>query len=614
MWKKPFKSRSSILKTSERKKLKEALLRLYPALTAESLDALIPSKGDSVTSCKVQASYTIIYSVDNEPLFFDADSRNTLYPTVYALWKLPPFMDSLYIHPATFQYLARGADLMARGVLLPSTGIDFLKNSRMAVVLAGSNVPIGVGYSPRTELITTRAQMVEKALIMTHIFGDELWKSGSKQTIDESLLSRFETQTMVDEEEEIARLEQAQGDAMPAEPEVAQILSESLATVSTAPVEASSSSALPEVPSKPIEEGDASEIEADSLTTEQMDALVVTTFLQALKKRVKAKDLPLLASKFWVEYCLPSRPRGSVINWKKSSWKKLLPFLEEQVRNGLIGIHTTEQGVTSIVAIVRDHPSLEAFRTMNVHETAQADMETDDEEIDESKPVIQDLWMLHKKLEFLTVALEENEAGKPEAETADLDFLKAHLDSHSRQAQYFTKPQITGLFWKYVTLRELADAANPKNVKLDANLCSALYPGGKSQVGASVAKKDLAELFNAKIIPIQIVKVNGEVIVEKGNKVGSILVLVESRGGSKLVTRVQGLHHFGLDFKEVSKKASKRFASSAGQSKDATGQDELLLQGNLEKTLPSFLTQEFNIPAKVIKLEVKNSVKKKGGH
>jgi len=81
MWKKEFKSRSSILKTSDRKKLKETILKQFPALPVAALDELLPSKGDSVTSSKVQGTYTIIYSVDNEPMFFDVDSRSTIYPT-----------------------------------------------------------------------------------------------------------------------------------------------------------------------------------------------------------------------------------------------------------------------------------------------------------------------------------------------------------------------------------------------------------------------------------------------------------------------------------------------------------------------------------------------------
>ena len=81
MFKKPFKSKSNIVKTSDRKKLKEAILRSYPALDSAALDELIPTKGDSVTSAKINGSYTIVYYVDNEPVFYDADSRNTLFPT-----------------------------------------------------------------------------------------------------------------------------------------------------------------------------------------------------------------------------------------------------------------------------------------------------------------------------------------------------------------------------------------------------------------------------------------------------------------------------------------------------------------------------------------------------
>lgn len=81
MFKKPFKTKSTIVKTSDRKKLKEAILRAYPALSSEALDSVLPSKGDSVTSAKITGTYTIIYYVDNDPMFFDIDSRNTILPT-----------------------------------------------------------------------------------------------------------------------------------------------------------------------------------------------------------------------------------------------------------------------------------------------------------------------------------------------------------------------------------------------------------------------------------------------------------------------------------------------------------------------------------------------------
>ena len=81
MFKKPFKTRANVVKTSDRKKLKEAILKAYPALESGPLDQLIPTKGDSVTSSKITGSYTIIYYVDNEPVFYDVDSRNTLFPT-----------------------------------------------------------------------------------------------------------------------------------------------------------------------------------------------------------------------------------------------------------------------------------------------------------------------------------------------------------------------------------------------------------------------------------------------------------------------------------------------------------------------------------------------------
>lgn len=522
-------------------------------------------------------------------------------------------MPHLKVHPQVFQFLSRGADLMLPGVYLPTGGLDLLKNARLAVVLSDTNLPVAVGTVPITTVITKRSEMVGKGLIISHVFGDELWRCGSKTMPDENILSRFSEAVNSADEEDIETLEAAQA--------IGELnVDETQNEASSAPgstTEPSEASEAPNEsnPSETTEKDEEIEEEGDGISVEAMDLLITTTFLQALKRRLKDKDLPMLASKFWAEYCLPCRPKGSVLQWKRTSWKKFISFLEEQVRIGLIAINTTDQGVTSIVAIIRDHPKLESFRTLPVSETAESEMESPDAAaVDESKPLIQEFWTLHKKLEFLLVTLEENADGAEEEEVDDgsLATLREHLKGQSSRTRYFNKPQVNAMLRDYIILRKLADPNDSKSIVIDLNLCSALFPGTQKQAGNSVSKKDLMEAFNNKLIPIQMVTVNGEVKVEKGNKVGSITILVESRGGSKVVTRLQGLHHFGLDIKEVSKKASKKFASAAGTDMDPTGHEEILLQGNLEKQGPAFFIQEYNIPLKHIKVEVKGNVKKKG--
>jgi len=82
MWKKPFKvQKSNLVKASDKKKLKEKLLSLFPNLTKESLDELIPTK-EELHQVKLSGSRTIIYTdKSNEPLFVDADGRENYYPT-----------------------------------------------------------------------------------------------------------------------------------------------------------------------------------------------------------------------------------------------------------------------------------------------------------------------------------------------------------------------------------------------------------------------------------------------------------------------------------------------------------------------------------------------------
>lgn len=509
---------------------------------------------------------------------------------------------------------------MLPGVYLPPEGLDLLKNARMAVVLSDTNLPVAVGMVPVTTVISKRSEMVGKGLVISHLFGDQLWKSGSKVMIDAEKLSQFSAPEGNVEEEDIATLEAAQAIESAKiegkEGEEAQQTSSSAPGAESSPSEVEGAEVGEQEPVVDEETGTESEA-TEGGSVEEMEELIQNAFMQALKRRVRDKDLPMLASKFWAEYCIPCRIKGSVLNLKKTSWKKLITFLETHVRDGLICINTTDQGVTSIVAVIRDHPKLEGFRTLAVSETAESELEeASASSVDDTKPVVQEFWTLHKKLEFLLVTLENREDGgdeEEEEETESIQTLKAHLSGKSNRTKYFSKPQINTLLRDYVQLRELAHPTDSKLIVLDLNLCNAFFPGGKMQAGQTITKKDLNEAFNAKIIPIKMVTVNGEVMVESGANVGSINIIIEARGGNKIVTRIQGLHHFGLDPKEVGKKASKKFASSPGTGNpDAKGREELLLQGNLEKQGPLFLNQEYNIPLKHIKVEVKGNVKKKG--
>ncbi len=136
MFKKPFKLQSqNNLKSSEKKKLKDSLLKAYPHVTSEEFDSVLGGSKDNLALGKISGTYTLIYLLQGQPLFFDLDGRGDFYPTgigcfhcnytsgvfllwltnlflflsVYTLWKIPHLLPTLTVHPHVFKYISGGA-------------------------------------------------------------------------------------------------------------------------------------------------------------------------------------------------------------------------------------------------------------------------------------------------------------------------------------------------------------------------------------------------------------------------------------------------------------------------------------------------------------------------
>ncbi len=63
--------------------------------------------------------------------------------------------------------------------------------------------------------------------------------------------------------------------------------------------------------------------ESSVRNTAEADALLRRCFLEALKTRVKDKDLPLLLSIFYAQHMMACKPEGAQLDIKKSSFKKV---------------------------------------------------------------------------------------------------------------------------------------------------------------------------------------------------------------------------------------------------------------------------------------------------
>lgn len=103
----------TLLKNKEARNLRSEIAKQFH-VTEEDICSIIEPKAS--ISCTKLASKTLLYSVDNVPLFFDANSRNALFPTVFALWKCPSMLRHFVIHEHVSHFVLKGADLMLPGV------------------------------------------------------------------------------------------------------------------------------------------------------------------------------------------------------------------------------------------------------------------------------------------------------------------------------------------------------------------------------------------------------------------------------------------------------------------------------------------------------------------
>lgn len=88
--------------------------------------------------------------------------------------------------------------------------------------------------------------------------------------------------------------------------------------------------------------------------TAAMDALLEQCFWTALRSRLGDADLPVLASTFYAKYLLPSRPPGTSLDVRRSSYGKVGKFLRAMQQCGAIVVES-DKGVDRIVAVDRQH-------------------------------------------------------------------------------------------------------------------------------------------------------------------------------------------------------------------------------------------------------------------
>ena len=91
-----------------------------------------------------------------------------------------------------------------------------------------------------------------------------------------------------------------------------------------------------------------------------MDANLRLSLLQVLGSVIREADLPISASTFYSDYLIPNRPINTIIDIRKSSFRKLTKFLKYYEKTGLL--KTKERGgVLYVTEVQKNHPELSSY-------------------------------------------------------------------------------------------------------------------------------------------------------------------------------------------------------------------------------------------------------------
>nr|XP_033773810.1 eukaryotic translation initiation factor 2D isoform X2 [Geotrypetes seraphini] len=362
MFCKAFRVKSNtVMKGSDRRKLRTDVVTAFPALRSEELSEFIPSK-EELNLVKLythKGEAVTVYVQNRNPILFEVEGR--LYPTVYTLWSYSDLLPAFVTWPPVLQKLAGGADLMLPGVVLPPSGLPQVQQGNIcAITLVGNRAPVAVGIATMSTAEMLGAGMKGKGVAVLHTYTDQLWALGEKCLLPIIASLELETTKPGNASEEEERQATCLHDPSPAP--CLQNATESLSLK-----EAENDLML--LPQEDLKNAEDSamqppqdDVEEPRSSQELMDELLLQCFFQALKSRVKKLDLPLLTSTFLRNYMFSCCPEGKQMDIKKSSYKKLSKFLQCMQNRKILQVKELSRGVESIVDVDWKHPD---FVTIN---------------------------------------------------------------------------------------------------------------------------------------------------------------------------------------------------------------------------------------------------------
>ncbi|KAK2851572.1 hypothetical protein Q5P01_007848 [Channa striata] len=575
MFAKPFRVKSNtVIKGSDRRKLKANISAAFPSLTSDELSELAPNK-EELNIVKIythKGDAVTLYVLHKNPLFFEVEKQ--LYPTVYVLWHYPALLPAFRTWPPVLQKLIGGADLMLPGVIVPSSGLPDVKQGNCcAVTVVNNRAPVAVGTAAVSSADMQSLGMKGRGICILHTYMDNLWAFGDKSGPPSLPDTESEEQMVTSEECEADDVVEKGEDERCVEEE--QSTSEPVTDVAC--IEELSLVEEEEKGEKVNEEEEKDEQRTPQVT---MDALLLQCFLHALKSKVKKSELPLLTSTFLRNHMFSCCPSGKQLDIKKSSYKKLSKFLQAmQQQHNLVRVKELTKGVESIVEVDWKNPVLRSFNVQEEVDVEATPAQNGGEaESLYHPPEITTLYSVSARLEPL------------------------FLDTDKRKGAILQSAEVRSIVTEYVKKNELVDENNKNYVTINPVLCDCLLEKSEYQEVESLKWDDLFSRTLGRMQECYQVVFPGQPPITKKGHIEPIDISVASRGSNKKVTLIKNLEVYGLDPAAVATALQHRVQASTVLQPIPGAKDKVLvqIQGSQIHQAGNLLLDHYQIPRKYI--------------
>ncbi|KAL1533954.1 eukaryotic translation initiation factor 2D-like [Salvia divinorum] len=592
------------LSGADRKKLKRTVRERFPAASDADIDLLLPPKTEIAVA--KYPNRILVYGLEGDcPLFFDADGRGSeIFPTVYALWKVPDLLPAFMLKGGEVsRYVLGGADLMFPGIYIPPEGLpSFSAGEPWAVKVPGNPAPIAVGSTAMNSTEALKAGLRGKALKICHYYRDTLWELAENCCIPNAGF----LEDVVFEDPALYSASSASDsfDINSSAGQMTAMTHESTGDASLADGAAPISHSAPDTDHSVVNEGgeqvnsamadlqvaenasisDSNVDDQHPLSVEDVDSLLDKCLLQALHTTIKDKDLPMLGSILWSSHVLPCRPSGVTLDIKKSSYKKLSKWLQSKSTCGLISVkedkHKKEATLVSVNRTDLEYTSFKPEKKKVDNNEQSAKTITGEGQSEKTFDVVE----LYKTSTHVNPILA--------AVGADTGKL-------------YTASEASQIVFAYIEKENLVKQTNKAIVVLDATLCDALFKGAIKKgttYPTEIHKKDVGQTFITRMQAHIGVTRGNDTVVRKG-ALKPIQIITERRQGNKKVTKLSGLESFLIDAEALASELQKKFACSTTVS-ELPGKKglEVLVQGGVIDDLGRLLVEQYGVQKRYIEV------------